>query len=291
TYSYNPANILASSNINGGEPTTYSYDANGNLTESSAGLSLRYNTLNQTTSMTTPGGTETSFTYAGTDQTQRVSASTSDGALTFANGLLGVSHQTGTGADATLFFARDNRGNLVASSPEAGSYAYYLFDGTGSVIGLTDATGHLAATYAYDPYGAITASTGEAVNPYRFASGYLDASTGYTKFGARYDDTTLGRWTQQDPVGGSLGNPNSVCRYLYAGDDPVNRTDPSGQCSVLTALAATVVALGSFITVAALVAALPEVTFAAILSNPELVGAGITAFGSYTAEILCLFGL
>ncbi|MGH2515589.1 MAG: RHS repeat-associated core domain-containing protein [Ktedonobacterales bacterium] len=99
-------------------------------------------------------------------------------------------------------YARDNRGNLVASSPEAGSYAYYLFDGTGSVIGLTDATGHLAATYAYDPYGDITASSWEAVNPYRFASGYLDASTGYTKFGARYDDTTLGRWTQRDAVGG-----------------------------------------------------------------------------------------
>ncbi len=36
--------------------TTYSYDANGNLTGNSAGLSLSYNALNQTASITPPGG-------------------------------------------------------------------------------------------------------------------------------------------------------------------------------------------------------------------------------------------
>ncbi|HLJ79918.1 MAG TPA: RHS repeat-associated core domain-containing protein, partial [Ktedonobacterales bacterium] len=77
---------------------------------------------------------------------------------------------------------------------------------------------------------------GGLTQPYRFASGYLDASTGYLKFGERYDDTTQGRWTQQDPVGGSLGNPSSVCRYLYAKDDPVNLVDPSGRLSITTIL-------------------------------------------------------
>jgi RHS repeat-associated protein len=45
-------------------------------------------------------------------------------------------------------------------------------------------------------------------NPWKFAAGYLDSSTGLYKFGTRYYDPTLGRWTQQDPVGGSLGDLN-----------------------------------------------------------------------------------
>ncbi len=48
----------------------------------------------------------------------------------------------------------------------------------------------------------------------------------------RYYDPSLGRWTQQDPVGGSLGDLNSANLYAYAGDDPVNLVDPSGRASV-----------------------------------------------------------
>jgi RHS repeat-associated protein len=63
----------------------------------------------------------------------------------------------------------------------------------------------------------------------RYASSYYDVSTRLYKFGIRYYDAATGRWTQRDPVGGSLtetvkGNP-----YVYAGDDPVNMVDPSGR--------------------------------------------------------------
>jgi hypothetical protein len=52
------------------------------------------------------------------------------------------------------------------------------------------------------------------------------------KFGIRYYDAATGRWTQRDPVGGSLtetvkGNP-----YVYAGDDPTNLADPSGRVNI-----------------------------------------------------------
>ncbi|MFL5629380.1 MAG: RHS repeat-associated core domain-containing protein [Ktedonobacteraceae bacterium] len=80
----------------------------------------------------------------------------------------------------------------------------------------------------YDPYGQMKAQQEGEVNPWKFAAGYLDSSTGLYKFGTRYYDPTLGRWTQQDPVGGSLGDLNSANRYVYAGDDPVNAVDPMG---------------------------------------------------------------
>jgi RHS repeat-associated protein len=38
-----------------------------------------------------------------------------------------------------------------------------------------------------------------AANPFRYAGGYFDADTRLTKFGARYYDPNVGRWTHQDP--------------------------------------------------------------------------------------------
>ena len=43
-------------------------------------------------------------------------------------------------------------------------------------------------------------------NPWRYAGGYQDP-TGLTKFGTRYYYPQLGRWTQRDPVTGTLGSP------------------------------------------------------------------------------------
>ncbi len=67
-------------------------------------------------------------------------------------------------------------------------------------------------TYQYDPYGNLTSSTGSVANPWRFAGGYFDSGTGLYKFGARYYDPTLGRWSQQDPLRGQLkGCHNDFC--------------------------------------------------------------------------------
>jgi RHS repeat-associated protein len=98
----------------------------------------------------------------------------------------------------------------------------YLFDELSSVVGLTDNNGTPVSTYQYDPNGSVT-------NPWRFAAGYFDSSTGLYKFGTRYYNPGFGRWSQQDPVRGHLADPTSLNRYLYAGDDPVNFTDPSGR--------------------------------------------------------------
>jgi len=130
---------------------------------------------------------------------------------------------------STLAFTRTPGGSLV-SMRSGTSHFYYIFDALGSVIALTDGSGAIAASYTYDPYGTtLTASGAQAtVNPFRFASGYFDSATGLTEFGTRYYDPSLGRWTQRDPIGGSIANPNAMDRYVYAGDSPVNMTDPSG---------------------------------------------------------------
>ena len=212
TYTYNAADEITN--------TGFTYDANGNLT-AKPGQTYVYNSLNQTSSITT-SGTALSMAYADVGQGERTTA----GSTAFLTGLLGMTRQTG---GSTLAFTRTPGGSLV-SMRSGTSHFYYIFDALGSVIALTDGSGAIAASYTYDSYGTpLTTSGAQAtVNPFRFASGYFDSATGLTKFGTRYYDSSLGRWTQRDPIGGSIANPGAMDRYVYAGDSPVNLTDVSG---------------------------------------------------------------
>jgi YD repeat-containing protein len=187
---YNTADQLcwaytgSSTNPCGSAPTgatTYTYDADGNQTASSAGLALAYNPVNQTTNMTNPtGGTPTAMAYTGINSALRTAA----GSTTSTNNTFGAA--TSTTAGTTLYFTRDPNGSLNSLLDGTSRY-YYLYDGTGDVIGVTNSTGTVEVTYSYDPYGNTTTGTLAATNPYRYKTGYTDP-TGYTKFGTRYYD-------------------------------------------------------------------------------------------------------
>jgi RHS repeat-associated protein len=66
---------------------------------------------------------------------------------------------------------------------------------------------------------------------FRFAGGLYSSSVALHKFGERWYDQSLDRWTQQDPIDQS-GDLQDGNRYLYVGQDPVNNTDPSGTWTV-----------------------------------------------------------
>jgi RHS repeat-associated protein len=219
-YGYNAPNQLTT--VNG--TNTYNYDPNGNLT-GGAGWSLLYNAKDQTTSITKPGGSAlTPLVYAGAVQTQRTQAA----ATSYINSALGVSSATSAGS--TDSYTRDNRGTLVSLRAASGNRYYYLFDGLGSVVGLVNSSGSKVNSYSYDPYGKQLSATEAVPNPWRFVGGLFDTQTGLTKFGTRYYDPNLGRFTQRDPSGQDFP-------YAYAGCDPVNRIDPTGTCTVWTYVA------------------------------------------------------
>jgi RHS repeat-associated protein len=182
-----------------------------------------YNGSDQTTGTTARDGTSTKYTYASDNQVERATA----GGTTFRNGVLGVQSQA---AGTTTYFGRTPDGGLVTMRGSEGNF-FYVFDGRGSVIGLVDAAGNHRATYTYGPYGEDATATahngGLPANPYRFKGEYLDTASGLYKIGARYYDPATGRWTQQDTIE-HLGDPARGNRYLYAGGDPINRTDPTG---------------------------------------------------------------
>ena len=46
----------------------------------------------------------------------------------------------------------------------------------------------------------------------------------------RYYDPVLGRFPSLDPIEGTMSQPQSLNRYSYVQNNPVNKTDPSGLC-------------------------------------------------------------
>jgi RHS repeat-associated protein len=232
TYAYDPGNKLCwhhdatVSNPQCSAPpaqaVTYSYDPNGNLTATSAGLQLDYNALNQTASIEPPGQSPIPLAYAHSGQTER----TDKAATEFTDTVLGLSAEK-TAGDTTRY-TRDEQGQLLGLR-QPGGRQYPLFDRLGSIVALTDASGNVDARYVYkDPYGADIDTSGTASSPFRFAGEYLDTETGLYKIGARYYQPAHGRWTQLDPLD-HAGDLRQANRYGYAGDDPINLTDPSGK--------------------------------------------------------------
>ncbi|MCP9492013.1 MAG: RHS repeat-associated core domain-containing protein, partial [Solirubrobacteraceae bacterium MAG38_C4-C5] len=140
------------------------------------------------------------------------------------NGYFGLASET-TAGDAQ-YYTRDNTGRLISVRTPQGSH-YYLTDNIGTVVALTGPGGDVSASYRYEPFGQTQDTTGQLIQPYRFAGEYLDSQTGHYKIGLRYYNPQLARWTQQDPLTGYM-DPRRANPYIYAGQDPINQTDPTG---------------------------------------------------------------
>ena len=101
-------------------------------------------------------------------------------------------------------------------------------DGHGSVRQLADSTGTVTDTYAYDAWGNLIDSTGTTPNSYLYCGEQLDSTTGLYYLRARYMNPTTGTFTTMDTYQGSLFDPVSLHKYLYANANPVMNVDPSG---------------------------------------------------------------
>ncbi len=91
--------------------------------------------------------------------------------------------------------------------------------------------------------------------------------------------------TQRDPVGGSLAETTKANPYGYAGDDPVNMTDPGGACSLSSADIWTLVdygvgSLGVIIAIAGL--ALSETGVGLVIG---IIGLGIAIYSFWRATM------
>lgn len=116
-------------------------------------------------------------------------------------------------------------GQGLISMNRAGENSYYHYDGLGSTRQLTDSVGVLAASYTYDSYGNLIASSGTAANTYGFTGQQQFTEADNLVFlRARYYDSRIGRFISRDPIG--YGDWINI--YAYVANNPVNYIDPSG---------------------------------------------------------------
>jgi RHS repeat-associated protein len=85
------------------------------------------------------------------------------------------------------------------------------------------------ATVDTDPWGGETSKSNSAFQPHKFTS-YERDGNGNDQAMMRQYHGYFSRFDQPDPYDGSydLGNPQTLNRYAYTGNDPVNFADPSG---------------------------------------------------------------
>jgi len=129
-----------------------------------------------------------------------------------------------TDADNAYIYGPD--GLPLEQIGPTGTVRYFSHDQLGSTTQLTNASGTVIQSYAYDAHGQRTSSAPTVPNPFQYAGQYTDATTGLQYLRARYHDPTTSQFLSPDPLQDTTGQP-----YSYANNDPINNTDPTGQLS------------------------------------------------------------
>ena len=262
-YTYNALNQLTSA-VSGETTVNYTYDLNGNLVAEHGGSedkTYTYDADNRLITATVSSGnnvTIESYTYD--YEGNRVSKQTNeDGRIYYLND----DAYAYTQVSLELKKAQDNsyvinkyytRGTELLSADilEAGSYVkkLYIMDGHGSVTALAEnvpETGNsgnpetseegyiqeLTDTYVYDAYGNLLKQAGDTDNDYLYTGEQYNETTGLYYLRARYMSPETGTFVSMDSYAGTLDNPVSLHKYLYADANPVMYVDPSGNFSLM----------------------------------------------------------
>jgi RHS repeat-associated protein len=106
---------------------------------------------------------------------------------------------------------------------------YYHSDHLGSSNVISDNQGNQAQLLEYRPFGLTNRQEGGYNTNYRFTGKEFDSSVALSYYGARYYDPELGRFTQPDSIVQQPSNPQTLNRYSYCNNNPVNYVDPTGQ--------------------------------------------------------------
>jgi len=101
---------------------------------------------------------------------------------------------------------------------------WYVLDGQGSVVAVTDASGKVVDRYNYDSWGELVGCYSETVpQQLRYAGYWYDSAVQWYWLTTRYYNPEDLRFLQPDP-----SDLDGVRTYAYVGDDPIDYDDPSG---------------------------------------------------------------
>ena len=157
---------------------------------------------------------------------------------------------------------------------------FYFQDHLGSTNVVTDSVGNSIELIEYKPFGEFARHEkyGGTENTawYYFTGKPLDDETGLMFYGARYYSPLIGRFITPDTIVQSPMNPQTLNRYTYCNNNPVNLVDPTGHSwknfwkAAVTAIVGTVLIIASGGTLAPVIG-----TYWAGVATGAMVGATI----------------
>jgi RHS repeat-associated protein len=239
TYAYDDLNRLTVARGYAGGDINYTYDNNGNLTQTRQANQVtgayEYDVRDQLQRVLN-GANQEVARYDYDFQRRRLSRTVAGGArlrYVYADDKI-VSEFDSAGL---LINRYDYGTDLLRGDLQGEGQRWYFDDGLGSVtaLSLVDQQGaRAAARYEYDAWGVPVAGGGSA-NQIGYTGQRLDSETGLMPLGngERYYSPALGRFIQQDSWTGMMTTAQSMNRYAYVNGNPLRFTDPTGHDAVL----------------------------------------------------------
>jgi RHS repeat-associated protein len=200
----------------------YQYDATGNLTNDSVNA-FSYDGANRVKQF---NGGAAAYTYFGPLRIKKVVGSTTT-VYVYAGTKPIVEYVNGVLSAENIYAGSKLLAVVTASS------TIYCHPDHLSTRAQTDATGAVVGSNGHLPFGDDWYVSGNSTK-WKFATYERDAESGniinYAQF--RYYYSTQGRFMSPDPLGGDIGDPQSLGRYTYVRNDPINSADPSGLLTI-----------------------------------------------------------
>jgi RHS repeat-associated protein len=123
-------------------------------------------------------------------------------------------------------------GKGLIQQTRGGLAQYAHADSLGSIKAMSDENGVVVSQVVYDAFGMVQNRSGSAGNVHGFGGEYFDDAVGLQYNRARWYDANIGRFLSEDTWDGLEDEPATLHKYAFNHNDPVNRTDPSGNTSL-----------------------------------------------------------
>jgi RHS repeat-associated protein len=228
-YAYDKNDRLLDEKIGGAIVGAYSYDNNGStLTKTENGVTTTYNWNDEKRLVSATVGNTTTVEYLYNDQGIRVSSKQNGVETRYLLDEGIVANVWEEYAPNGAVQASYVYGNDLITQTQANQTSYYLVDGLGSTRILTDTTGKVLNSYGYEAFGQTVSQIGDANNKYQYAGEQLDAALGDYYLRQRFYDTSSGRFGRMDTYEGRQHKPLTLHKYIYAQNNSINGTDPTG---------------------------------------------------------------